>query len=86
MRGWTSWSRFDDRIAAANALKSLDVQHGSVIRARKYGMYAPEEVVQHLRFLLLLLALLQRLLLPWLHCCPGLQQIFSAEALHSASG
>ena len=81
MRGWSSWSKFDDRIAAAKVLKSLDVQHGSVIRARKYGMYAPDEVVQHLQLLLLAL-----LLLPWLHCCPGAQQIFSAEALHSAVG
>ena len=39
-------------------------------------MYAPDEVVQHLQLLLLLLTLLLWLLLPWLHCCPGAQQIF----------
>ena len=67
IRGWSSLSRFDDRIAAATVLKILDVQHASVIRARKYGMYAPDEVVQHLQLLLplLLLALLLRVLLPW---------------------
>ena len=68
-------------------LKSFDVQHGSVIRARKY-VYAPDEVVQHLQLLLplLLLALLLRVLLPWLQCCPGAQRIFSVEALHSVVG
>ena len=48
------WAR--GRIAAVSVVQSLDVQHGSAIRARKYGTYAPDEVVQHLQLQLLLLS------------------------------
>ena len=67
----------------------LGVQHRRVLHVRHHGVNEPDEVMQQSQLLLLLQILLHLrsllLLLPplsaaaLLHCCPDVQQIFSAE-------